>query len=633
MHASNREEEVMTKLKGRSEADAQTHRRGGSRHAIRLGLAGLALFGAVACASDAQEPALDEVASVTSDLTGNIHPGAIQIDGPSAGADLFPGTGTPLNVGATLDWVADSLANSGTGCLDEEGNATCIEPGVTGAAGGTGHWNGVRIVDGIGGADENIFLTGGKENEFETWNIGPGSVGSSKYDIVQAYVANNQDMLFFGMERRGNNGTTFFDFEFNQLAPGSEGCPANTQIPCRSEGDVLFGFEMQGSGGSGSATPYIFTWDGTAFVPGTPTGMVSSINTLATTAGGPWGHVDSHGDWVLGPLDRFQFAEAAAPIALLPGVDACGGEAFVQVRTRSSATDTSDLKDTTRIFHYQFLNLSAEAGLDPTCEEGFAYHAQGLGVDGEPLPNATCAWTFSNGATSSTCSGVLAAPPGTYTGTVVISDASLPGCGATVETDPVTVYAALGVDAQLDATCSSSFDYLATVTGGSSAGVAYGWHFSGGGSTTPSSSTSPSGSVLVGTPGVAYTGSVIVTDLRTDLPPGTCTAFDGSGATPYAPIMVSISPSDSSIMCTGIEAAGDDVTYTAAVTGGDGSYVYSWHGCTPLNGSCVVDPADTDFCAEASVYVTVDDGSSLCAAQNSETESYAKVTIVTSTNN
>ncbi|HKQ51201.1 MAG TPA: hypothetical protein VJT74_02455 [Pyrinomonadaceae bacterium] len=83
----------------------------------------------------------------------------------------------------------------------------------TGAVGGKGHWNGVRIVDGIAQGDQDIFMTGGKENDTSTWNVGAGSVGSSKYDITQAYIANNQSTIFFGMERRGNNGTTAFDFE------------------------------------------------------------------------------------------------------------------------------------------------------------------------------------------------------------------------------------------------------------------------------------------------------------------------------------------------------------------------------------------------------------------------------------
>jgi len=62
------------------------------------------------------------------------------------------------------------------------------------------------------------------------------------------------------MERRGNNGTTAFDFEFNQQAPTS------SYLPTRTVGDVLFTFEMQGSGGSGSATPHYYVWNGSAYI-------------------------------------------------------------------------------------------------------------------------------------------------------------------------------------------------------------------------------------------------------------------------------------------------------------------------------------------------------------------------------
>jgi hypothetical protein len=400
--------------------------------------------------------------SVRQAVTGNLNPDAIQIDGPASGgpgADLYANVGTPLNAGATADWVKDQDPNAGTGCLDASGIASCIEPGVTGAPGGTGHWNGVRIVDGLAGDDQDIFRTGGKENEFATWNVGPGSVGSSKYDIVQAYLANNQSTLFFGMERRGTNGTTAFDFEFNQLAPGAlPSCSSDPRVPCRSEDDVLFVFELQGSGRSGSATPYVFTWDGSQFVEGASEGLVSSINDSNSTAGGPWGHADSKGNWVTGDLDRFAFGEAAAPISLLPGIDACGGEAYVQVRTRSSVSDTSDLKDTTKVFEYQFLNLSATATLTPSCENSFGYSAVGRDVDGNVLPSPVCHWEFSNGGSSDSCSGVMPAEPGSYTGTVTLSDPAIPACSASDTSAPVNVYAPLSVDLSLSgsgATCPS----------------------------------------------------------------------------------------------------------------------------------------------------------------------------------
>ena len=282
--------------------------------------------------------------------------GAIEID---TNANHYPGGSsadcTPLEAGT--DWVKDCLANTDTPSLVDS-IATGIDPGVTGRVGGTGHWNGVRIVDGFAGNDDDIFLTGGKENDESSWNVGPGSVGSSKYDATQAYLANNQTTLFFGMERRGNNGTTAFDFEFNQVAPAN----ATTYIPTRTEDDVLLTFEMQGSGGSGSATPHYYTWDGDEYVEGSlPAGTLSTINTDTSTAAPPWGHVSGNSGWVGGNLQRFEFAEAKVPLSILPGVNACGGTAYTQIRTRSSSTENSDLKDTTKIFEFQFGSPSASA--------------------------------------------------------------------------------------------------------------------------------------------------------------------------------------------------------------------------------------------------------------------------------
>jgi hypothetical protein len=280
--------------------------------------------------------------------------GTIEIDTPSA--NLYPGGSTaacPVTSG--VDWVKDCNPNTDARTVIDS-IATGIEPGVTGKTGGTGHWNGIRIVDGIAGNDQDIFLTGGKENDTSTWNVGPGTVGSSKYDATQAYLANNSTDLFFGMERRGNNGTTAFDFEFNQAAP------ASTYVPTRTVGDVLLTFEMSGSGSSGSATPHYYKWNGSSYVEGAvPSGTTTSINTNDSTPAAPWGHVDSKGKWAGGNLLRFEFAEAKVPLSSLPGVNACGGHAYTQVRTRSSSTETSDLKDTTKIFRLDFATPTVTA--------------------------------------------------------------------------------------------------------------------------------------------------------------------------------------------------------------------------------------------------------------------------------
>jgi hypothetical protein len=349
--------------------------------------------------------------AVWSSVAGNVGGSGIEIDAPNT-ANLYPGNATKdcANAnfgGGTIDWVRDCAANSDTPSLVNS-VATGLQPGVTSKPGGTGHWNGVRLVDGIAGDEENIFLTGGKENDVSTWNVGPGTVGSSKYDATQAYLANNQTDLFFGMERRGNNGTTAFDFEFNQVAPpGGTG----TYIPTRTVNDVLLTFELNGSGSSGSASAHYFRWTGSAYVEqALPAGTVASINDSVNTPAAPWGHVSSKGIWEGGNFARFEFGEAKVPLSILPGVNACGGRAYVQLRTRSSATDTSDLKDTTKIFEYEFPSVSATAaktgadGTSPTqtvTVTGSATGATGLSYEWQKSANGTT-WSTINGATSST---------------------------------------------------------------------------------------------------------------------------------------------------------------------------------------------------------------------------------------
>jgi hypothetical protein len=429
--------------------------------------------------------------SVAQSIQGNIV-GAIQIDGPTAGADLFPNQGTPLNSGATLDWVAPQVDGGGGGSTDcipptgASGPGACPFDGVTGATGGSGKWNGLRIVDALGAADLTVFNTGGKENDLSTWNIGPGNVGGPKFELTQAYLANSQTTLYLGMERSGNNGTTAFDFEFNQKAPGSTGCSSNLLLPCRTSGDVLFTFEMQGAGNSGSATPFVFIWNGSTYVQQNPipAGIISSINNVATTDGAPWGHVDDKGNWVLGDMEKFTFAEAAAPLSLLPGVNACGGTAYVQVRTRSSAQDNSDLKDTTKIFEFQFGNPTATVSMTGGCAGTLDYALNtAVRPDGTSFKSAaTCAWTFKDSqgnvvGTSSSCSGTFNSGKGAFTGSCIVTEGDASTCQATAGSS-ASVLLAPTIDIAPDRTSAScpgltsdAITYTATVTNGAGSDV------------------------------------------------------------------------------------------------------------------------------------------------------------------
>lgn len=518
------------------------------RYAIRRRQVRLALIGVVLAASLFQ-------ALTALGVGGNVAPNAIEIDQPSA--NLYPGNSALTNCSTAdftsgFDWVADCAANTDPPSITSS-IATGIIPNVSGVAGGSGHWHGVRIVDGVATADQDIFLTGGKENDTTTWNVGPGSVGSAKYDITQAYLANNQTDLFFGMERRGNNGTTAFDFEFNQNSPTNY--PTNSYIPTRTAGDVLLTFEMQGSGSSGSAVAHYFIWNATTTtydeqltatgLPNPPAGTVTSINNTATQ-GPPWGLVDSKGNWVNGTYSNFEFAEASVPLSILPGVNACGGAAYVNVRTRASAVSSSDLKDDTKIFPYSFGSPSAKAQLGTDCNQEFTYGSTGSTNASGSTSGLTYSWAITVSPTSALLSGggiASTGTPGSYTstssgGTVAVTlpsgvdsavitvrnTISQGTCSDTSGTKTVTVYRVLGATATLTPKCSNTFDFAGTASGGN-APYTYAWTFQKntladgtgtwsnftGGTFSAGSATTSSGTFVPGVAG-AYRALLTVTD-------------------------------------------------------------------------------------------------------------------------
>lgn len=407
-----------------------------------------------------------------------------------------------------FDWVKDCLQN------------LTLTVGQNAAA-QKGHWNGFRVLDGIGGADQDIFLTGGKENDHETWNPGPGSVGSSKYDITQAYLANNDDNAYFGMERRGNNGTTAFDWEFNKYAPDPNG-PFPDYVPNRSEGDVLLTFEMKGAGNSGSATPFRFVYDDpdiTGDPNNPPDGVaadtdfdgvyvsvgIDGINAVInndTIPSAPWGAVSSQGAWTTDALERFKFAEARVPLTLLGIEEGAVCEEisrFVQVRTRASSTENSDLKDLTKIFSFDFFApTNPTQTLEARCDAEFDFSSSlATGdapgwtfsiddVGGQPA-GVTLAGVEKNGSTvtlspdangtdgdgvttwtTSAFSGRIQAtlPSGMDSVTIDVSQSAQDGGCDVGSSGSVTIYRGITVSALITTDCDATFDWSTSVTGG-----------------------------------------------------------------------------------------------------------------------------------------------------------------------
>src|SRR5206468_1482025 len=80
-------------------------------------------------------------------------------------------------------------------------------------------------------------------------------------------------------------------------------------------------------------------------------------------------------------------------IDFLQGITACNGHAFLQIRTRSSITNTSDLKDTTKFLQYTFGGPTADLALQSNCGQTFSYSAAGS-HDSVGGGNLTYNWTF-----------------------------------------------------------------------------------------------------------------------------------------------------------------------------------------------------------------------------------------------
>ena len=249
--------------------------------------------------------------------TGNKLLGGFEIDG-----DLFSGTMSPSGD----DWAKGAT-----------GDGLLTAPTVT---------------DPIGNADTSNFSTGSKENDApSTWDGGTGTA-SPKDDMGNVYVGsqlrplpagpNSHLWAFVGVERASNNGTTFFDWEFNQKPNVTN---ANgISVPHRTAGDVLVVAQQQGTGAFTIAAT-VQVWSGSAWgaaIPA-PAGAFYGLSNDASIPKGPWGDAIASG----GLIPERQFAEMAFDMTAFGVVLDCPSEGFgeVNVRTRSSIVASAALKD------------------------------------------------------------------------------------------------------------------------------------------------------------------------------------------------------------------------------------------------------------------------------------------------
>lgn len=223
-------------------------------------------------------------------------------------------------------------------------------------------------------ADPTTFAGGNRNNDYigigqRPWTTSSGS-GAQKTDLVDVYLttrisfeigppATTNLWLILGGTTRAANGDAHIDFEFNRAGitenPGV--LVGNGPAAGRSIGDVTVSVDY-GVGGANprislrrwqETTPGVFGW-----VDVTPTlagNAFLCVNTAPGVSTGPWGGIAPDGSTIppCGTMAPLQFFEGAVSLQLLgvpdPGLDPCSPLSTVIVKTRSTDSFNSELRD------------------------------------------------------------------------------------------------------------------------------------------------------------------------------------------------------------------------------------------------------------------------------------------------
>ena len=182
-----------------------------------------------------------------------------------------------------------------------------------------------------GARDATQFTQGAKESNWP-WSAGQtqgSGVAPDSTDITNVYGFTQtvgDVYAYVGFERVATTGTVAFHLELNQK-PNTFG-----PTPNRTAGDLRLTIEQQGS--SLISLTGAATWTGTVWAPlGSLGGFVGRINQAPVTS-------------VSGAtLNPGQFAEVAIDLTTLFGPTCGGNYGTLNVRSSSSASDTSSLND------------------------------------------------------------------------------------------------------------------------------------------------------------------------------------------------------------------------------------------------------------------------------------------------
>jgi hypothetical protein len=506
-----------------------------------------------------------------------------------------------------------------------------------------------RLPDAIsagGGKDPSSFP---QSNEC----VAPSQV-LSKMELTYVAASNNNAWAYFAVQRLDNNGDAGYYWLFTKLEPrlirGQAPCDANQDrlLYDISVGDVLLGGHFHPNG-----TPLLTVYKSQIAKTGVTAlaaidftnsaiwaplpGAVGAVAVNTTiTAAGAFGRAVGTSLAAGGNVLSEIFAESAVPVHVFTGGSNCGAVFFGSVITRSSGSGgvNPDLKDLAGPAIFNFGRPTAQARLMPTCTLDVNFEASGIGLDGQPIVNPACSWTFDNGATATGCSGTMALPAGSRSATVTVSDPAAPGCAAEPVGAQVAVLPPLAVSADLQGNCNGSFTFSSNASGGTG-NFSYLWSFNGAGTMSISGSPNPSGEVTVSTGNTDYSGTLTITDTRPD---GlSCPAVASDVTRVLLPLNINLARQAAAPTCPGMSS--DAARYLAIPSGGTGNYNLAWNGATCTGASCTIDPADGAFCYSQSFSVNVADADAArlygiqCADRASELETYTKITTVTATDN
>ena len=219
-------------------------------------------------------------------------------------------------------------------------------------------WAGVSEIrknDSPTGSGDESFGQGTAENDpvptIVSGSIPPNKSDLKSFGVYQETGVNDTTFVaVFWSRINSPQGTTNMDFEFNQNTcdgtianptPNVGGCSSNGVTPARTTGDKLLLYDLS-SGGS-VVDIHIRTWTGSVWGAETDlseSSALGSINYESLDGTPAPGATDGLGD-----LDPLTFGEAVIDFDALLGGAGCGQFGSVYLKSRSSDSFTSEIKD------------------------------------------------------------------------------------------------------------------------------------------------------------------------------------------------------------------------------------------------------------------------------------------------